>query len=69
MDNECPDFNYKIILVGDARVGKTCIINRFVNDEFNEKEKRSKQIQIQKKTMAIDGTKKYAQLHIWDTLG
>lgn len=35
------DFNYKIILVGDARVGKTSITNRFFNDKFNPDEKSS----------------------------
>jgi GTPase SAR1 family protein len=37
--DETPDFNYKIILVGDERVGKTSIANRFLNDNFNPKEK------------------------------
>jgi GTPase SAR1 family protein len=36
IDDECPDFNYKIILIGDSRVGKTSITNKFVNDTFNE---------------------------------
>ena len=39
MENEVPDCHYKIILVGDSRVGKTCITNRFVNDQFNEEQK------------------------------
>jgi len=25
---------YKIVFVGDAFVGKTCLINRFINDTF-----------------------------------
>jgi GTPase SAR1 family protein len=32
MDDEVPDCHYKIILVGEARVGKTSVTNRFVND-------------------------------------
>lgn len=39
--DETPDFNYKIILVGDARVGKTSITNRFFNDNFNPNEASS----------------------------
>ena len=31
-EKDCPDFNYKIILVGSARVGKTSVTNRFIND-------------------------------------
>ena len=33
---EMPDFNFKVILVGNKHVGKTSITNRCVFDEFNE---------------------------------
>lgn len=45
-DKECPDFNYKLILIGQSRVGKTSITNRFVNDMFNEKELQTRTVQI-----------------------
>ena len=45
-DKDCPDFNYKLILIGHERVGKTSITNRFVNDNFNDKEASSKTVQI-----------------------
>jgi len=32
LEEECADKHYKIILLGDKRVGKTSIINRFVNN-------------------------------------
>ena len=41
-DKECPDFNYKLILIGQSRVGKTSITNRFVNDLFSEKEQQTR---------------------------
>jgi GTPase SAR1 family protein len=56
MEKECPDFNYKIILVGHARVGKTSITNRFVNDYFNENEKSTRTVQISKKVIKIENT-------------
>jgi small GTP-binding protein len=68
-DKDSVDFNYKIILVGHQRVGKTSIINRFINDNFNDDEGESKTFQIQKKMMKIEKSDKWAQLHIWDTLG
>ena len=50
---ECPDFNWKIIVVGHARVGKTSITNRYVHDNFNDKEKSTLTVQISRKTMKI----------------
>jgi GTPase SAR1 family protein len=52
-DKDCPDFNYKLILVGSARVGKTSLINRFINDQFNDQEASSKTVQISKKMVKI----------------
>lgn len=46
LGDECPDFNYKIILIGDSRAGKTSITNRFVNDLFNENQTSSVNVQI-----------------------
>lgn len=43
---EQPDFNYKVILVGDMRVGKTSITNRAVFDEFNNDEEITRVCQI-----------------------
>jgi GTPase SAR1 family protein len=69
-DKDCPDFNYKLILVGSARVGKTSITNRFMNDQFNEHEKSTKTVQISRKMVKIENTQnKWTQLHVWDTLG
>ena len=31
-DDETPDYQWKIILIGNKRVGKTSISNRYVND-------------------------------------
>lgn len=36
LGSESPDFNYKVILVGDQRVGKTSLTNRAVFNEFND---------------------------------
>jgi len=36
LDDEVPDFQYKIVLVGDPTVGKTSITNRYVNNTYNE---------------------------------
>ena len=46
LKDEAPDFQWKIILVGNKRVGKTSISNRFVTDTFNEGEKSSQNVQF-----------------------
>jgi len=38
------DFNYKIIVVGNMKVGKTSIARRFVNNKFDEAGERTKQV-------------------------
>ena len=65
------DFNYKLILVGNSMVGKTCITNRYVEETFNEDEARSRKVQIYHKLFKIPDSipEQVADLHIWDTLG
>ena len=46
LESEAPDYNFKIILVGNKRVGKTSITNRVVYEEFNEQEQSSRVVQI-----------------------
>jgi len=31
-----PDFSFKIVIVGDTGVGKTCLLKRYESDEFDE---------------------------------
>ena len=64
-----PDFNYKVILVGNKRVGKTSLTNRCVFDEFNEMSQSTRVVQIVPKMFDLEDTDKRAQVHIWDTLG
>lgn len=40
-----------------------------MNDAFDEKQKQTRTVQISRKMVKIDRTEKWAQLHIWDTLG
>jgi GTPase SAR1 family protein len=55
-DKDCPDFNWKLIVVGHARVGKTSITNRYMHDMFNENEKQTRTVQISKKLVKIENT-------------
>lgn len=64
-----PDYTWKIILVGNKKVGKTSITNRFCNNTFDEEYKSSQEVQFTRKNLTIEDTDKWTQLHIWDTLG
>ena len=64
-----PDYTWKIVLIGNKKVGKTSITNRYIKNDFVEEYTSSQEIQYQKKNMTIEGTDKWTQMHIWDTLG
>ncbi|XP_065884766.1 ras-related protein Rab-43-like [Dysidea avara] len=61
------DFLFKIILVGDAGVGKTCIVQRFKNGIFIERQANTIGVDFTLKTIMVDGKK--IKLQIWDTAG
>ena len=40
------DYNFKLILIGDSKVGKTCVISRYIHDEFDDNTKRSREVKV-----------------------
>ena len=61
-------FGFKVILVGEAEVGKTCIFNRYTKDEFDSTYKCTIGSEYMLKTYQFE--EKYTvQLNIWDTCG
>ena len=67
--DEQPDYTWKVILVGNKKVGKTSISTRFVENTFDENYQTSTEVKFKRKNVPIAGTQSIAQLHIWDTLG
>ena len=59
---------YKIILLGDSGVGKTSIIKKFINNEFNEDIKCTIDIDSLYKSIKINKNL-YTKLKIYDTAG
>ena len=61
------DFLYKVVVVGDASVGKTNLITRFTRDEFRSDNKTTIGVEFSAKSLQIDGHVVRAQF--WDTAG
>ena len=61
------DFLFKLLLIGDSGVGKTCILVRFSEDCFNSTFISTIGIDFKIRTVEIDGKK--IKLQIWDTAG
>lgn len=51
------DFLFKIILVGDSDVGKTCLVQSFKSGIFMEKQQNTIGVDFTVRTMDIDGKK------------
>ncbi|XP_055040716.1 ras-related protein Rab-43 isoform X2 [Misgurnus anguillicaudatus] len=64
------DFVFKIVLVGDVGVGKTCVVQRFKTGIFMEKQGSTIGVDFTMKTLEIQGKRvKVSALQIWDTAG
>uniref|UniRef100_A0A915LDZ6 Ras-related protein Rab-13 n=1 Tax=Romanomermis culicivorax TaxID=13658 RepID=A0A915LDZ6_ROMCU len=61
------DLLFKLLLIGDSGVGKTCILYRFSDDTFSSSFISTIGIDFKIKTIEFDG--KRIRLQIWDTAG
>ena len=61
--------NIKVVLLGEPGVGKTCIINRFSYDKYNERTVSSISAQFITKTFKLEDMNKEIRFEIWDTAG
>jgi Ras-related protein Rab-9A/Ras-related protein Rab-9B len=57
----------KVVILGDGGVGKSSLMQRFVNNEFDEKSFHTMGVEFLTKGVNVDGT--HATLQIWDTAG
>lgn len=58
---------FKLLVVGDAGVGKTCLITRFVDDVFSSTCKSTIGVDFKATSIEMDG--KSVRLQVWDTAG
>eukprot|EP00045_Choanoeca_perplexa_P001920 m.22340 g.22340 ORF g.22340 m.22340 type:complete len:206 (+) comp11234_c0_seq1:162-779(+) len=61
------DYLFKLLLIGDSGVGKTCVLFRFSEDAFNSTFISTIGIDFKIKTIELDDKK--IKLQIWDTAG
>ena len=49
------DYLFKVVLIGDAGVGKTCVVQRFRAGTFTEKHGSTIGVDFTMKTLNLDG--------------
>jgi len=59
--------NFKVVLLGEGCVGKTSLMLRYVQDQFNDKHLTTIQASFLSKKLTVDGVR--VNLAIWDTAG
>ena len=65
MSDDCV---YKVLLLGDSTVGKTCFLLRYCDKRFQEAHLSTIGLDYRLKTMTLESGKKI-KLQIWDTAG
>lgn len=58
---------FKIIILGDASVGKTSLMNQYVNNRYTQQYRATVGADFMAKEIAIDD--RFVTLQIWDTAG
>ena len=58
---------FKIVVVGDSNVGKSCLLIRYADSLFNDTYIATIGVDFRAKTVFVDGIK--VKLQIWDTAG
>ncbi|XP_077195948.1 ras-related protein Rab-19 isoform X1 [Paroedura picta] len=65
--DEAFDYLFKIILIGDSNVGKTCVVHRFKSGQYSVKQQNTIGVDFTVRSLEIDGKK--VKIQVWDTAG
>lgn len=66
LDEESPDVMFKIIIIGDSGVGKSCFLLRFTDNDFKEDHNVTIGVEYGAKNVRVNG--RTIKLQIWDTV-
>jgi len=61
------DYLFKLVVIGDSGVGKSCLLLRFADDTFTQSYISTIGVDFRFRTVHVDG--KAVKLQIWDTAG
>ena len=61
------DYQFKLILIGDAKVGKSCFLHYFVTRRFKQSTKTTLGVEFGSQVIDVQG--KTCNLRVWDTAG
>lgn len=61
------DYLFKVAIIGNSSVGKSCILKRYADDTFTDSYLATIGVDFRFKSLAIED--KSIKLQIWDTAG
>jgi len=65
--NETYDYLFKFIVIGDAAIGKSCLLYRFTDNKYKADSTHTIGVEFGSKIIEVGG--KFIKLQIWDTAG
>jgi small GTP-binding protein len=61
------DYLFKVVVIGDSGVGKSCLLIRFAEDKFSEEHVSTIGVDFTNRTVEVGGD--MVKLQLWDTAG